>query len=70
MLFRSYRLGDVQIVSQGGGSLTTMADVVENTSIGVSFSYQESGNTITAYYTTTNTGVDAELTYSVQYFSI
>jgi hypothetical protein len=65
-----YRTGELVLVSEGGTALTWTSEVVENTPIGVSFSFSQVGDIITAYYTTTNTGVDAELTYSVQYFSI
>jgi hypothetical protein len=66
----AYRTGEIVLASAGGSTLTWASEIVENTSPGVSYSFSQVGTTITVYYTTTNTGVDAELSYSVQYFSI
>lgn len=65
-----YRTAQVILISEGDGTFTTNSDYSENMDIGVGIQYIQSGNTITAYYTTTNTGEDGELTYSINYFEI
>lgn len=66
----TYKIATNTFASDGTGGLSTDIEFVQNASPGVTFTYSQSGDTITAYYTSTNTGVDGELTYSVEYFEI
>lgn len=52
-----------------GGTLTSNDTGFQNSSTGVTFSVTETASVISFKYTTTNTGVDAELFYSISYQS-
>lgn len=65
-----HRAGYWVITSTGDGTFTWTSDYTENIDVGVAFTFEQTGSTISIYYTTTNTGVDAELIYSINYFLI
>lgn len=65
-----YASSVLSIVAEGGGSLTWSEDRNENNSLGVTFDVSQSGDTISVYYTASNTGTDAVLTYSIQSYII
>lgn len=66
----AYRSTVITFVSTGTGVFSHDVEGVQNANPGVSFVYTQTGNTITASYTSTNTGQDGEFTYSVNYFEI
>lgn len=62
------RTGVFTVVSSTNGTGSNLIyddSGFENSTTGVTFSAAETGSTVTVYYTTTNTGVDATLNYSV-----
>jgi hypothetical protein len=65
-----YASSVLSIVAEGGGSLTWSEDRNENNSLGITFDVSQAGDTISVYYTATNTGTDAVLTYSIQSYII
>ena len=50
------------------GDITYSEDFVENSTTGVSFNFTETANVVNFNYTTTNTGTNATLSYSINYF--
>ena len=52
-----------------GGTLTTNDAGYQNSSTGVTFSVTETASTVSVKYTTTNTGSDAELFYSLAHLA-
>jgi len=64
------RQGSLKIVPTGGGILTYDDDYSENLSTGVTFSVIQSGNTVIVRYTTTNTGIDGSIVFSISAFRI
>ena len=66
----SVRHGTIRVVPTGGGSLTYDDDYVENATTGVTFSVSQSGDDVDVKYTTTNTGINGSLTYSISKFRV
>jgi len=65
------RTGVITVANVNGtGSLTWTDDYVENASTGIVLSLTQSSGVVSIKYTSTNTGVDAELTYSVTSLSL
>lgn len=64
------RHGSLRVVPTGGGTLTYDDDYVENQSVGVTLSVTQTGDDVDVKYTTTNTGVDGSITFSVSTFRI
>jgi hypothetical protein len=52
-----------------GGTIASNDTGYQNTSTGVTFSVSETASTVSVKYTTTNTGNDAELTYSISHLA-
>jgi hypothetical protein len=50
------------------GDITYSEDFVENSNTGVSLGFTEAADIISFNYTTTSTGSDASLSYSINYF--
>jgi hypothetical protein len=65
----TFRTGAITIVNAGSGSLSWSDDYVQNASTGVVLSVTESSGIITVNYTTTNTGVDGTISYSITRFN-
>jgi hypothetical protein len=61
----TYRHGTLNIVAAGGGVLTYTDDFNENISTGITLSVTQSLDTISVKYTSTSTGNNAQMTYSV-----
>lgn len=66
----SVRQGVFTVVPTGGGSLTYNDDYVENMSAGVTLSATQSGDNVSIKYTTTNTGVDGSITFTISNFRV
>lgn len=64
------RHGTFRVVPTGGGTLTYDDDYVEDQAVGVTLSASQSSNTVSIKYTTTNTGVDGSITFSLSNFRI
>ena len=64
------RHGSFRVVPTGGGTLTYDDDYVEDEIIGVTLSASQTGDDVTIKYTTTNTGVDGSITYSISNFRV
>jgi hypothetical protein len=64
------RQGSLKIVPTGGGTLTYDDDYSENLSTGVTFSVSQSTNQVDVKYTTSNTGIDGTIVFSVSAFRI
>jgi hypothetical protein len=64
------RHGSFRVVPTGGGSLTYDDDYVEDEILGVTLTADQSGNDVNINYTTTNTGVDGSITFSISNFRI
>lgn len=64
------RQGTFCVVPTGGGTLTYNDDYVENETTGVTFSATQSGNDVFINYTTTNTGVDGSITFTISNFRV
>ena len=64
------RHGTFRVVPTGGGTLTYDDDYDENQSIGVTLSATQASNTVSIKYTTTNTGIDGSITFSISNFRI
>ena len=66
----SIRQGTFRVVPTGGGTLTYDDDYVEDLATGVTFTATQSGNTVSIKYTTSNTGVDGSITFTINNFRI
>lgn len=64
------RHGSFRVVPTGGGTLTYDDDYVEDESVGVTLSATQSGDDVSIKYTTTNTGVDGSITFTISKFQI
>ena len=67
----AYRTGTIMVAAStvdSTGDITYNEDFVENSDAGVSFTFTETANVVNFNYTTTNTGDDAVLSYSINYF--
>ena len=64
------RHGSFRVVPTGGGSLTYDDDYVEDQTVGVTLSASQSGDDVNINYTTTNTGVDGSITFSISNFRV
>jgi hypothetical protein len=62
------RHGSFRVVPTGSGTLTFDDDYVENASVGVVLTATQSGTDINIKYTTTNTGLDGSITFTVSTF--
>jgi hypothetical protein len=65
----TFRTGNITVVNAGSGALSWSDDYVENASTGVTLSVTESSGIINISYTTTNTGVDGSISYSISRFN-
>ena len=66
----SVRQGTFRVVPTGGGTLTYDDDYVEDLTTGVTFSATQSGDTVSIKYTTSNTGIDGSITFTISNFRI
>jgi hypothetical protein len=64
------RHGALRVVPTGGGVLTYDDDYVENEVVGVTLSATQAGDDVSIKYTTTNTGVDGSITFSISSFRV
>jgi hypothetical protein len=64
------RHGSFRVVPTGGGLLTYDDDYVEDTTTGVTLSASQTGDTVSINYTTTDTGVDGSITFSISNFRV
>lgn len=67
----AYRTGTIMVSAStvdSTGDITYSEDFVENSTTGVSFNFTETANVVNFNYTTTNTGTNATLSYSINYF--
>lgn len=67
----AYRTGTIMVAASttdSTGDITYNEDFVENSATGVSFNFTESANIVSFNYTTTSTGTNATLSYSINYF--
>jgi hypothetical protein len=64
------RHGTFRVVPTGSGTLTYDDDYVEDLAVGVTLSATQSGDDVTIKYTTTNTGVDGSITFSISNFRV
>jgi hypothetical protein len=64
------RNGSFTVVPTGGGTLTYNDDYVENESIGVTIAASQSGDNVSINYTTTDTGVDGSITFTISNFRV
>jgi hypothetical protein len=64
------RHGSFRVVPAGNGVLTFDDDYVENENVGVTLLAQQTGDTVDINYTTTNTGLDGSITFSVSNFRL
>lgn len=62
------RHGSFRVVPTGGGTPTFDDDYVESASVGVTLLATQSGNDLNIKYTTTNTGLDGSITFTVSTF--
>jgi hypothetical protein len=62
------RHGSFRVVPTGSGTLTFDDDYVENAAVGVILTATQSGTDINIKYTTTNTGLDGSITFTVSTF--
>ena len=65
----AYRTGIINITTTGSGSLNYTDDFTENASTGITLTVTQSGSTVFVKYISTNTGVDATLTYSITHLA-
>ena len=66
----SVRQGTFRVVPTGGGTLTYDDDYVEDLTTGVTFSATQSGDTVSVKYTTSSTGIDGSITFTISNFRI
>lgn len=66
----SVRHGSFRVVPTGGGLLTYDDDYVEDLTTGVTLSASQTGSNVSITYTTTNTGVDGSITFSISKFRV
>ena len=64
------RQGTFKVVPAVGGTLTTEDDYNQNQDIGVTLSAAETAGIVNIRYTTTNTGIDGSLNYSISTFRV
>jgi Pectate lyase superfamily protein len=64
-----YRTGVINIATTGGSSLNYTDDFTENASTGITLTVTQTGSTVFVKYISTNTGVGAELTYSITHLA-
>ena len=64
------RHGSFRVVPTGGGSITYDDDYVEDQTVGVTLSASQSGDDVSIKYTTTNTGVDGSITFTLSNFRL
>ena len=67
----AYRTGTIMVAAStvdSTGDITYSEDFVENSNTGVSLGFTEAADIISFNYTTTSTGSDASLSYSINYF--
>ena len=67
----AYRTGTIMVAAStvdSTGDITYSEDFVENSATGVSFGFTEAANIVSFVYTTTSTGDNATLSYSINYF--
>jgi hypothetical protein len=66
----AYRTGVLVIVSNGStNNLTYTDDYSENVSTGITITVTQTGTNVFVKYISTNTGIDAALTYSVTHLA-
>lgn len=61
----SVRQGTLRVVPTGGGTLTYDDDYIEDLSTGVTFSVAQVGSTVSIKYSTSNTGIDGSIAFTV-----
>ena len=61
-----YRAGRINVIGDGSHTITYSEDYDENSSTGVVFSATQSSNDVSLKYTTTSTGQDATISYSIE----
>ena len=66
---QTYRVGTWRVASAGSATLVSSDSGIENASTGVTITVTQNLTTITVGYTTTNTGLNATLNYSVYYLA-
>lgn len=67
----AYRTGTIMVAAStvdSTGDINYTDDFVENNDTGVTFTFTESADIVSFVYTTTSTGDDATLSYSINYF--
>jgi len=67
----AYRTGTIMVAAStvdSTGDINYTDDYVENSDTGVSFSFTEAADIVSFVYTTTSTGTNANLSYSINYF--
>jgi len=62
----NHRMGSIDIASDGSASVTYSEDYTENTTTGITFSVTQSSDDVSVKYTTTSTGQNATLSYSIE----
>ena len=66
---QTYRVGTWKVASAGSATLVSSDSGIENASTGVTITITQTLSTVTVKYTTTNTGLNATLNYSVYYLA-
>ena len=61
-----YRTGTMRVCGDGSSSLTYSEDYEENSASGIVLSATQSSNDVTLQYTTSSTGQDATISFSIQ----
>jgi hypothetical protein len=64
------RVGTFRVTAEGGVVVAYDDDYTANEDIGLSLSASQLGNVVTVSYTTTDTGLDGTISYSINYFWI
>lgn len=62
-----YRTGELYVVATGAGVLSSDDSYTQNGDVGVTLVVGQTGTSYGVGYTTTNTGVDGEITYQITY---
>lgn len=63
------RVGTFRFTAEGGATVSYDDDYTQNENVGVTLTASQSGDTITIKYTTTNTGLNGTIRYSLSYFN-
>lgn len=67
-----YRTGTITVATDVGDSslgITSSDDYVENNDTGITLTVDQAGDTVSLIYTSTNTGTNATMTYSITYLA-